>query len=182
MASLFSASLLTFALEANQENKMPMKHPIVVIVCSFTLSCTHITHIPPESSLQRINKLAQSNGAVIKFQNGQICKGKHLKISSDSTTWIDDSDQRQKTLTSEVHMITFNSHGKGAMEGLGLGMLFGGTAGAVLGYTNGDDPGNETFSRGEMMRIRGVVMGVIGGATGTIFGLAAGSTERFILR
>jgi len=82
-----------------------------------------------------------------------------------------------------VIRVTDTRHARGAVEGLGLGALIGGGAGAVLGLASGDDDECESdhgcwfeLSAGEKAVLLGFVFGVLGGGIGLVVGAVKGST------
>jgi len=81
----------------------------------------------------------------------------------------------------EISKVTDVSHGRGAVEGLGIGGGVGVLTGAVIGLASGDDacePGQDcvfAFSAGEKAVLGGVVLGAIGGGLGLIVGAMKGS-------
>jgi hypothetical protein len=82
----------------------------------------------------------------------------------------------------EIAMIKDTSHGRGALEGLGVGAGLGVLTGAAAGFASGDDECSDEefcileFSAGEKAVIFGVLLGGIGGVLGLVVGAAKGST------
>ncbi|MBA3499035.1 MAG: hypothetical protein H0T65_01595 [Deltaproteobacteria bacterium] len=83
----------------------------------------------------------------------------------------------------EIVKIKDVSHGRGAIEGLGIGGGIGIVTGAVIGLASGDDECGDdhggcflAFSAGEKAMILGVVLGGLGGLVGLVVGAAKGST------
>jgi hypothetical protein len=105
-------------------------------------------------------------------------------IATSSACWQTDlRPPRRPTPTNEtVVTTTERSHTKGALQGLGLGILVGGGVGAVVGYAQGDDPQCEpgTFICFRMRAqdkamLDGLIGGGIGGIAGAIIGGIIGS-------
>ena len=80
----------------------------------------------------------------------------------------------------EIVKIKDVSHGRGAIEGLGIGAGLGGLMGGLIGLASGDDECESEcfieFSAGEKAVILGVVLGGLGGLIGLVVGAAKGST------
>ena len=82
--------------------------------------------------------------------------------------------------------VTHVDHQLGFLQGLGLGMLIGGTGGAILGASGGDDPpcGPESFcilrfSAGEKAVFAGVAFGGLGALIGGIVGALRGDRDEW---
>jgi hypothetical protein len=76
------------------------------------------------------------------------------------------------------------SHGRGALEGAGIGVLGGALAGAVVGYAAGDDPecSNDAFlclqfKAEDKALFGGLYVGAIGLAAGALIGGVIGSRD-----
>ena len=83
----------------------------------------------------------------------------------------------------EIVKIKDVSHGRGALEGIGIGGGIGILIGAGAGLASGDDEcGDEShgcfleFSAGEKAVIFGILLGGVGGVIGLVVGAAKGST------
>lgn len=76
------------------------------------------------------------------------------------------------------------SHGRGALEGAGLGLLAGAAGGAVVGLASGDDPPCAdqdlfclSFSAGDKAAILGLYGAGVGALAGLVIGGLAGSHD-----
>ena len=78
-------------------------------------------------TLAKINRLARKRkSALIALANGRALKVSSLQVTPDSTSWLDPETGRfESVATAEIREIRFVRHGKGALEGLGIG-FFGG--------------------------------------------------------
>jgi hypothetical protein len=80
-----------------------------------------------------------------------------------------------------VIRVSDERHLRGAVEGLGLGALIGGGAGAILGFADGDDECDNDHCWFQMSAegkavLFGFVFGVLGGGVGLVVGAVRGST------
>jgi hypothetical protein len=82
-------------------------------------------------------------------------------------------------------------HGRGAAEGLGVGLLLGGTLGVVAGLAAGTDPpcmstelfgclGNVRMTAREKATVGGIALGATGAVVGAIFGAITGHTDAYV--
>ena len=65
--------------------------------------------------------------------------------------------------TARVLEIRIVSHGRGAIEGLGIGLLTGACVGGVVGYASGDDPSGMLAMTAEQKAAFGAGLGGVGG-------------------
>ena len=75
-----------------------------------------------------------------------------------------------------VSKVVDTQHGRGALEGLGLGALIGGVTGAVIGYAAADEDDYLFNSKGEVAVVGGLVFGTMGALVGVVVGAVKGST------
>ena len=77
-------------------------------------------------TLAKINRLAQRKKALVALADGRALKVSSLQMTPDFTSWLDPETGRfESVATAEIREIRFVRHGKGALEGLGIG-FFGG--------------------------------------------------------
>ena len=85
----------------------------------------------------------------------------------------------------KVRSLEVTSYGRGALEGLGLGILTGAAFGALAGYAGGDDPPCMEFfclraTAGQKAFLGGVVGGLSGGFFGLLIGSIVGHRDYFV--
>ena len=76
------------------------------------------------------------------------------------------------------------SHGRGALEGLGIGAASGAAAGALAGLASGSDGDGESFlalswSAGEKALLLGTAGTIVGAAVGAVVGAVRGSRDTY---
>jgi hypothetical protein len=136
-------------------------------------ACTHTHPIDtlPGEVLDRAVTVRTTSGTSLRARavGGQW-------VAEDGTT-IDGRD------VAEVETV---SHGRGLLEGMGLGLLAG-VAAAGAGFLSGDDPTCEPgtwvcfrWTAGEKALILGVGVGVPGAVVGGLVGLIIGSRDRYV--
>ncbi len=138
-------------------------------------------------SYASVNKRAQRKKAHVRLADGRTLKVARLQVTRDSTSWLDSGTRRFETVaTADIKEIRFVKHGKGALEGLGGGLLMGAAFGAILGFAGGDDPPCQSgtwfcwrFTAGEKAAFGAVALGAVGGLLGVLTGAGVGSNETY---
>jgi hypothetical protein len=100
-------------------------------------------------------------------------------MAPDVTTWIEPASGDVRVVpTGDVRTIRFTSHGRGALEGLGLGFAVGVGVGASIGAVGGatDDGSFLDFTPAEGALVGGVAWGLAGTFWGGLVGLSRGAT------
>ncbi len=113
--------------------------------------CTHTQSVNPgiadRAGLSELNATAMGRGAKIIMTNGETFGGVSVRVAFDSTSWIDPKiNTYQVVPTSDIESITVIRSGKGALAGVGLGIMVGAVAGTVRAYVEGDDPAGTPLS------------------------------------
>ena len=165
---------------------MSIRIMAILVIGSIFMSCTHIFFISNESQLTEppIKENSKKHEAKIILKNGQDYTGSFLNFSQDSLSWKTSESETKSVRYSEIKSITFRKHGKGALEGLGMGLLLGGLFGAVIGYSSGDDPGSGILAlkRKDKVILYAIFWGGISGLGGLIVGSLEGSTEKYVFK
>ena len=122
----------------------------------------------------------------------------NLQMALDSTSWLNPRTGRFETVATarirEIRIVKTN-HGRGALAGLGGGLLIGAAVGAGYGYALGDTTRDNSgiptscerprrehdvgipCTAGEKAAALAIIVGGLSGALGLIVGAAAGSEE-----
>lgn len=162
---------------------------ILFMVC-FLTGCSRNIMVNPENAdihLLRIKQNGQKYSGTVLFHNGKLVSMKEFWASGDSVYFKDkNSDKNMKASMKDIDAIKFIMHGKGAMDGLCLGILVGGVSGFGIGLSAGDDPPSSGFqimrlTAEEKGMISGVALGLVGGFVGIIGGAAVGSKENYVM-
>jgi hypothetical protein len=146
---------------------------MVVSVC--LAACTHRGSITQTGSLDgETVTVEMSNGAAVEATVEVVASGTVLHTEDGVDMALADASK-----------VTEIRRGRGALEGLGIGVLLGGAAGAAIGYADGDDEctGLCLFktSAAEKAVVAGVFVGTIGGLIGLLVGVARGSRDVYDL-
>jgi hypothetical protein len=99
----------------------------------------------------------------------------NLRLRQDSVVWFDERTLTMVAIpTQSVAAIEFTSHSEGLGNGLSLGILGGGLAGALGGYI-----APTCYGRGVSAILVGLSGAIVGGVTGMLIGATAGSRDRY---
>lgn len=157
----------------------------ILLIALFLISgCSHTYVLDKESPnefIEKVNKKTKRKKGVIRTKDGEKNKGKEITVTVDSSSWIDMKTSYYKTIAnSELNQIILNDHGKGALEGLGLGILSGFITGFGIGYLSYSEHGNFFDRKDDYATITGTALGLLGGFLGLIGGAAGGAKEIFM--
>ena len=167
------------------------KRAIVAVSVALTLAgCAHVRPIDPTASvseLHDVNRSLAGREALVRLTDGTEMMAHDVTVSHESVSLV--LEHFRSALTerpgrttreiplAEVASITVTCRGRGALDGLLIG-LFGGAAGGVLfgaaAYTEGD---RYLHSRSDAAMFSGVVYGFLGGVSGVLYGAGNGSTH-----
>jgi hypothetical protein len=144
----------------------------LILLLSFTFSaCSHVIPKYQNESAQdfynRINNLCKDKVVSLKLNNEQAFDCKEIKVSADSTSYLDVNSSSLKTIkTNKIISISFSEGERGAWEGLLYGTFIGGAAGLipnlVLPKGTGHPSGNPLIIL--YGALAGAVIGVIYGS------------------
>lgn len=116
---------------------MKRRSLIIITLAMVTFGCAHTHKInlsSQPSTFNKINANLKSKKARITLANGQAFTGKGPQIAPDSTFWFDPGTNNKYTVsTLEVEKIVTKKRGRGALDGLKYGAIFGGAAGLIVG-------------------------------------------------
>lgn len=138
--------------------------PLVVTAC---------THERPITELHRV----AGKRVTVETYNHEDIQAVAIR-APDGVTFANDAGVLPPTSVSRV---IERRHGRGALEGAGIGFAIGAVAGAVLGLADGDDECPDTgwcffvFSAEEKAVLGGATFGSIGGLVGLVVGAVSGS-------
>ncbi len=150
---------------------------LLVILAFFDFGCAHTHQISQQSPVNFGSKKVR----IVLMNSSERIAAHHVQVASDSVSYINTKTKMKRSVaTTEVDKIITVNHGKGAAEGLGVGLLTGlamvGVSAALIAGAewDGDGPHPLTF----------VVLAALAGAgfTGvsTIIGAAAGSRDIYV--
>ncbi len=131
--------------------------------------------------LSEINERASTRRARLFLGDGRRLTAGGLRVETDSTSWI--ADGRYETVaTSAVTRVQFVERGRGALEGLGLGLLSGAVVGGVIGFVSYNGPDFLAGSRGESAVVGAGLLSYLTTPLGLLLGVAEGHREVYDLR
>ena len=119
---------------------------------------------------------------MIEKKDGQIIKGELLAVKENRLIIMDSASLSGITLyIDELRVIRVVRKSK-FFQGLGCGLLTGGTGGALLGFLSGDDPpGWFSMTAGQKALFGGLAFGILGAPIGGIWGAIKGIDESIVL-
>jgi hypothetical protein len=135
-----------------------------------------------------INRQAALQTAVVSLYDGRQEKARSLRITADSTSWIDPQSARVvSTATSNVVSVVFVSRGRGAFQGGGIGLAVGALSSGVS-MAAAWEPCQSTEFLGCLFHpsspgdaaVMGALVGGLGGAFwGALIGASIGSRRAY---
>lgn len=150
--------------------------------------CTHTRVLPPDARAE-INQRGQQSTATLKLNTGERITTRSLHFAPDVVSWVDPVTGRAASRTvTEIVSVQFTKRGRGALQGLGIGLVAGVLIGAVVFVIDehNTDPCTEFCffldpSPGEAAVIGAVLVGVPSALLGAAIGGARGSREVFLV-
>jgi hypothetical protein len=151
--------------------------------CALLVLATACTHHQPVKTLL---PATPSTKAIAKLGDGR-----EVEVLATPTPeglrWVsqDKADPKRGTIVDPADMRGYTTfhHGRGLLEGFGVGLLGGAAVGIALGLASGDDTcAPESFclfqfTAGEKAALGGIVLGTVGLALGGVIGAIAGSRD-----
>lgn len=131
----------------------------------------------PEAHEHRaeINARASASRVGLSLNPGPLRIVRSLRVGPDSTSWVTASSY-ETVATSSVTRVQVVNRGRGALDGLALGLLGGG----VLGAVSYEGPDLFIASRGATARVGAVFLSFITAPLGLLTGVATGHREVYM--
>ncbi len=157
---------------------------ISIMLTPMLIGCIHNYTVRPTSSADyaSLNQHALRQQAIVTLLDGRAFYADKLQFAPDSTSWLDPNTRSVMAVhTTKVSDVRFVRRGRGALEGLGIGLLGGVLTGALIGLAGGDEP--EDFGCLPVCTAKakaffgGITFGAIGGLIGLPIGAMAGSKD-----
>lgn len=131
----------------------------------------------------QVSSARSTSPATIRRSDGTSLRGTGLALGHDTLDWSDPrSGIAHEVPTSDIDRVTFRDHGKGGLEGLGLGLLAGAALGVFLGVAQADEqcvsPCATVTSEGKAF-VGGVIGAGVGAVLGGALGYVAGHREAY---
>lgn len=161
---------------------MKMKLMALIVLSFLIIGCSQTYVLNKESQsdfMEQIQKKTRKKKVVIEGRDGKKYDAEEIWPLIDSTSWRDPTTNSYKTKSnSELKRIVISDHAKGAVEGLGFGILSGFAGGFVLGYAASSE--HAYFGRAGSATVTGTALGALGGFLGLIVGSASGDNDIFL--
>jgi len=151
---------------------------IIIMLCR----CTSTHYIGYDGFVPGAgNQPVQGKAGKVILKNGEELEVSEINVNQDSLSWINKLTGIQQCIAgNEIHAICINNHGRGALHGLGYGILGGVIAGVIIASTSDDwEADYETSMDGilkDTMRTYNQLAFVFGASTaGGLLGLGSGA-------
>jgi hypothetical protein len=155
----------------------------ILLVGSLSMGCSHAYYIRSLDSdeYRAFDQRAAKKPCSLVLDDGTEYTAEKVKLSEDTTSWVAASTGQQiQVPTDRVRRIVFRSRSDGLVEGAALGFAAAGLAGAVWGWSEGEDScgdGSEIcFTHGQSLVLGLFVFGIPGAILGAIGGAGHGTT------
>lgn len=157
----------------------PPELKLVTIILGFAIflcGCSSSYLVSPtgkpdaDYSYQEMNEELEGQDVKIEMKDGMNIFAKDVKISDDSVSWVGQwTDVESMINIQEINKIVMESHGIGALEGAGFGLVGGGGLGALVGQLLVGNHGAWGSGAGAAVGL------ILGGGIGTIVGPITGA-------
>ena len=120
----------------------------LVLLTLLLTGCGHARMVQPTADppFRDVNAEVRGKVARVTMQDDRDYEAFAVLVAADTTTWIDMATNDVVAVpTDEIRQIQVVSTGRGALVGLGLGVLAGAAVGAFRAWRQGDDPVGESF-------------------------------------
>jgi len=129
-------------------------------------------------SYQEMNEELKGEDVKIELKDGMNIFAKDVKISDDSMSWVNqETDEESRASLLDINKIIMKSHGTGALEGTGFGLVGGGGLGALVGQIIVGNHG--AWGTGAGVFFGSIIGGGIGIIVGPITGLIIGHSYNY---
>lgn len=118
---------------------------LILVAATFLAGCGSVRNVQTgdQAAIEasRVNRAASGKLARVKLQDGEKVYGVGVRVTPDSTSWVDPQSASYVTVgTDQVNSITLVRAGQGALVGLGVGIVTGVASGILRAQLEGDDP------------------------------------------
>ncbi|HYW68703.1 MAG TPA: hypothetical protein VE960_03790 [bacterium] len=165
----------------------------IVTVLSLLSGCATVHQCSPTSSdhvLAKLNESLSRSDVTVVLHDGTELSGEDAFVRSDSTyvsvhgrptnRLHSEVLQQVRLRTADVASISVKRSGRGALRGVGIGLLTGAAVGVAMGAVS---PASEVlgWSRGESIAVAAINMGIMGALTGLLVGAGRGARDVYEL-
>jgi hypothetical protein len=146
-----------------------------VLLPALAVSCSHTLRLGPQAPPERWQKAQQrleGRKAEVVLRDGRLFRADDVEVSPEAVVWWKaGSGTRHSAPPGDVEAICYRDRARGALEGLGLGLLVG-AGGMAFTAAAGCSAGEECLGR---MIVGAIVGAVIGLPVGVAIGAVRGS-------
>lgn len=140
-------------------------------------SSVRSTSVEGALSYGEMNNQLRERSANIEMIDGRDIFADNVTLSGDSVSWLDAStSETSKVSTRQIRRIVIKNHFIGALEGMGIGLLVGGSVGFILGSSG---PEGGAWGRSGQIAMGLIVVGGTGVIVGLIPGLIIGHSYEY---
>lgn len=126
-----------------------------------------------ETTFQELNARTATRKATVQLDSGKHYSARALRLTSDSAAWFDSARGVQMSVpTSSVTRIRIARSGRGALQGLRIGVGVGASIGALISAESHEP--NLVLSKGSAALIGGALFGGAGLLIGSAVGMRTG--------
>jgi hypothetical protein len=157
---------------------IPMRYTFPILAVLVLAGCTSTRVVDSSAPMPyaEVNEQAQRRTAQMQLADGRTMRATYLRVDRDSASYVDGMGDVRSIATSRIVSVRFTRHGRGALQGIGIGLLSGGGGGALVGLMSSTTCGKDDWFCGPGFNaaVFGVFFGAIGGAIGLVTGTARG--------
>jgi hypothetical protein len=143
------------------------------------------------NDLAAVNLLAEGRVARVTLAGGEVVRARALLIETDSVSWVDaGTGEFKMAATPQLREVRFTRHGRGAVQGAGLGAAIVGGYGALLMAASWTPTCESTeymgcFLHGQsaaQAALWGALVGIVGGLPfGAVAGWSVGARSIYVI-
>lgn len=155
-----------------------MRCTLFVLTALVLTGCTSTRVADPQAPrpYTEVNEAVQGRVVQLHLADGRTLRATDLDVAPDVASYMDADGQMHTVATDRIEQIRLTQHGRGALDGLGVGLLMGGAGGAMIGFGLGSACSEDDLlcDPGFYAAISGALFGALGGLVGGAIGSARG--------
>lgn len=163
---------------------MPYLYLLFAAIAFTGCTSTRVVDTQAPSPYAEVNEAVQGRVVQVQLADGRALQATDLDVAPDVASYVDADGQMHTVATDRIEQIRLIQHGRGALEGIGIGLLTGGGGGALVGLMSASTCGKDDWFCGPGFNaaVFGTLFGAIGGAIGLISGTVRGHRTVYRLR
>jgi hypothetical protein len=158
-----------------------MKYSAMSFFVAVIFLYTGCTHTHRNCAPQSLNDEFHGKRVRITAIDGTATEANSVRIAADSTYWLNGLSNSFSFSNAGIRCFVIKSRWRGAIEGLGIGIVVGGLMGFIAGHVEGDDSRSSfiSFSAGDKAKMYGMGLAFYGGLAGIPIGAFIASRDRY---